>query len=79
MIGAKLHSFEEVVLAAVGERLPEADRPRYLAQLRCINKVQRNLEWNQIEFYCMRFFKVRWPDEALFENRAEFVLTKGRL
>jgi len=51
----------------------------YEAQVACINKVQRLLEWNEIEFYCMRFLKIRWPEAVLFEDKGEFIIASGTL
>ena len=76
---AKLFSFEQEILRSVGEALEPSTRNRYEAQIACINKVQRLLEWKEIEFYCMRFFKVRWPHDVLFEDMREFILATGTL
>ena len=76
---ARLFPFEQAILNAVGEALHPPMRRLYEAQVACINKVQRLLEWHEIEFYCMRFFRVRWPPEVLFENQAEFRLASGSL
>lgn len=75
----QLLPFERLVLEGVGSALPEALRPRYAQQLAHINKVQRLLDWREIEFFCMRWFRVRWPEGLLFENRAEFELGAGLL
>lgn len=56
-----------------------AGHDQYSAQVDSINKVQRLLDWKEIEFYCMSWFKVRWPQEVLFQNHAEFVLGTGVL
>lgn len=75
----QLLPFERLILEGVGAALPEAQRPRYVQQLAHINKVQRLLDWREIEFFCMRWFRVRWPEALLFENRAEFELGSGVL
>jgi hypothetical protein len=55
--------------------LDASNQGRLAGQISCINKVQRILDWRSVEFYRMRWFKVRqWPSESLFENKAEFVL-----
>lgn len=79
IFGGKLYPFERTILDAVGAALPDSLKAQYAAQRSCINKVQRLLEWNEIEFYCMRFFKVRWPEDALFNNKDEFILGSGQL
>ena len=71
--------FERRILTAVGASLDEPMRLLFDRQLQCINKVQRLLAWNEIEFYCMSWFKVRWPEAVLFQNKAEFVLGSGQL
>jgi hypothetical protein len=76
---AKLHPFETRILDTVGAALGGELKGLYSSQLTCINKVQRLLNWNEIEFYCMHFFKVRWPEPVLFPNRGEFVLGTGVL
>jgi len=63
MFRSCLYPFESSILNGVGAALPESMSGAYTSQLRNINKVQRLLDWNEIEFYCMRFFKVRWPEE----------------
>lgn len=63
----------------VAASLPESMSDTYTSQIKHINKVQRLLEWNEIEFYCMRFFRVRWPEESLFKNKGEFILGRGRI
>jgi hypothetical protein len=75
----KLLPYERSILAAVSASLPEDMRALFDAQLSSINKVQRLLDWNEVEFYSKRWFKVRWPEEALFQDKAEFVLAQGVL
>jgi hypothetical protein len=67
----KFLPFEKVVLSAVYDALPSNLRQTFAVQVGCINKVQRILEWNEIEFYSMRWFKLDWPEEALFAERKE--------
>ncbi len=66
-------------MSKVGSSLSPEQRDQLAAQVTHINKVQRLLDWNEIEFYCMRWFKVRWPTAVLFENHCEFVLGSGTL
>lgn len=75
----QLYPFERAILAELGAALPPGVKESYSAQLRCINKVQRLLDWNEIEFYCMRFFRVRWPEQYLFLNKDEFILGTGEI
>ena len=65
---------EQQVLTATWEMLNPKGRSLLLEQVRSINRIQRLLEWNEIEFYSMRWFRVRWPEEALFRERDEFEL-----
>jgi hypothetical protein len=75
----KLLPFERTILTSVAEALPGELKKLFGAQLTHINKVQRLLEWKEIEFYCMRWFKVRWPEAVLFQNTGEFVLGSGHI
>ncbi|MFG6417072.1 hypothetical protein ACG02S_24560 [Roseateles sp. DC23W] len=61
---ASLLPFEQAILRGIEVGLPVELRIKYSEQLAHINKVQRLLDWNEIEFYRMRWFKVRWPSEA---------------
>lgn len=75
----RLYPFELSVLKAIGASLPASLSNAHVSQVENINKTQRLLEWNEIEFYCMRLFKVQWPEESLFINKKEFILGQGRL
>ena len=70
----KLLPYEAAILEAVGRHLPSALAELLSKQLAVVNKVQRLLEWNEIELYCMRWFKVRWPEVVLFPRRDEHLL-----
>mgnify|MGYP003577761447 CR=1 FL=1 len=70
----KLLPYEVAVLEAVGDSLPRALCGLLMKQLAVVNKVQRLLEWNEIELYCMRWFKVHWPEDVLFQRRDEQLL-----
>lgn len=70
----KLLPYEVAILEAVGTGLPTAFSELLSKQLAVVNKVQRLLEWNEIELYCMRWFKVRWPPDVLFPRRDEHSL-----
>ncbi len=76
---ARLFPFEQTILRTVESVLPPEQRSKYSEQVAHINKVQRLLEWNEIEFYCKRWFKIRWPPDILFGNRSEFELGSGTL
>lgn len=65
---------EETILLAIAEALPIGSRKLMLSQMRATNKVQRTLDWTEINFYCMRSGKVRWPPEVAFPNSGEFKL-----
>ena len=76
---ARLLPFEQTILRTVEAVLPPEQRAKYSEQVAHINKVQRLLEWNEIEFYCKRWFKIQWPPDLLFGNRSEFELGSGTL
>lgn len=76
---SKFLHFENVILETVGSSLPSDLRGQFFVQLGLINKVQRSLEWKEIEFYCMRWFKVKWPSTVLFRDKGEFLLGSGTL
>ena len=65
---------EEAILAAVVEALAHEPGELMQGQIRAINKVQRTLEWTEINFYCIRLGKVRWPETVAFLNKGEFKL-----
>jgi hypothetical protein len=70
----KLLPYEVAILDAVGRSLPAALSELLSKQLAVVNKVQRLLEWNEIELYCMHWFKVRWPQDVLFPRHDEHSL-----
>jgi hypothetical protein len=76
---AKLLHFERVILDAVSKSLSGGFQSKFLEQVAHINKVQRLLDWNEVEFYCMRWFKVHWPVGVLFQDHHEFQLASGIL
>ena len=46
-----------------------------MKQIAAINRIQRILNWQEIDFYCMRFpRRVVWNPIVLFPNRSEFTL-----
>jgi hypothetical protein len=71
--------FEQAVLGGIGSMLQGSQRDQFAAQVSHINKVQRLLNWREIEFYCMRWLKVRWPSAIRFQRREEFELGCGVL
>lgn len=79
LLPAKLLPFERRILASVGDSLPRRLREPFAAQLALINKVQRLLDWHEVAFYRMRWLRVRWPQEVLFDQREEFILGSGLL
>ena len=70
----KLLPYEVAIFEAVAHQLPPGLSALLWKQLAVVNKVQRLLEWNEIELYCMRWFKVRWPENVLFPKRDEHLL-----
>ncbi len=76
---AKLLPFEQAILTTVAAALPDGYREQFAKQVLQINKVQRLLEWNEIEFYSMRWFKVHWRPDVLFPQHEELELASGRL
>ena len=71
--------FEVVCLEAIYEAMPKASGELFAAQVRGVNKIQRLLDWKEIEFYSMRWFKVHWPQSALFSNHNEIKLASVHL
>lgn len=76
---ARLLPFERLILARVGDALPAKLRQPLAEQIQLINKVQRLLDWREVEFYRMHWFRVNWPQSLLFDNREEFILGSGLL
>lgn len=75
----KLLPFEQAILSGISATLQGSQRDLFAKQVSHINKVQRLLDWREIEFYCMRWFKVRWPSAILFQSHEEFKLGSGVL
>ena len=67
---------EKAILEAVADSIPSEARPKIRRQIQSINRVQRILDWTEINLYCARRGKVAWPDEAMFDNQGEFELAK---
>lgn len=76
---AQLLPFERLILDKVGAALPSRLQEPFAAQLQLINKVQRLLDWREVEFYRMHWFRVNWPQSVLFANREAFILGSGLL
>jgi hypothetical protein len=72
----QLLPFESQLLAAVEDVVPREWRPLLLQQVSCINHVQRPLDWKEIEFYCKKWFRTRWPEHVLFPERGEVRLAE---
>ena len=62
-LSSKFLPFEAKIFEAIARALPSGPSELMSKQLAVVNKVQRLLEWNEIEFYCMRWFRVRWLGE----------------
>lgn len=69
---------EEAILEAVADSIPPEAEPKIRRQIQSINRVQRILDWTEINLYSARRGKVTWPDESLFDNQGEFELAKLR-
>jgi hypothetical protein len=69
---------EESILAEVEHVLPAACREKFVKQRRAINKVQRILDWTEINFYSMRDGTVNWEPSIAFRNRGEVELAEVR-
>jgi hypothetical protein len=70
---------ERAVLGSIHRVLPTAAAQFMRQQVACVNKIQRLLEWQEVELYCVRWFRVAWPEHALFPNRNEFELGRVTL
>lgn len=70
----ELLPFERGLLDVAATVLHPSDAALLAKQMVCINRVQRLLDWKEIEFYCMRWFRVQWPENVLFARREEFRL-----
>lgn len=68
--------FESHLLTAVADVVPGEWRSLLLQQVSCINHVQRLLDWKEIEFYCKKWFRVRWPEHLLFPEHGEVRLAE---
>ena len=66
--------FERQVLSAAWELMNPRGRLLLAGQIRHVNRIQRLLDWTELELYCMRWFRVSWPAESLFRDKDEFEL-----
>ena len=68
---------EQSVLDAVRVRLAAPAAALFQQQVDAVNHIQRILNWEEIDFYVMRFpRRVCWPEAILFPNRSEFQIAK---
>jgi hypothetical protein len=65
---------EERLLEEISEALPEHIRDVYLKQTHSINKVQRYLDWTEINFYHLRRGRPDWGSVQPFKRTDEFTL-----
>lgn len=65
---------EERLLDEIYKALPEHIRGVYLEQTQSINKVQRYLDWTEINFYHFREGKSDWRSVQKFRRTDEFTL-----
>jgi hypothetical protein len=65
---------EERLLEEIYKALPEHIRGVYLEQTQSINKVQRYLDWTEINFYHFRKGKSDWGSVQQFRRTDEFTL-----
>jgi hypothetical protein len=65
---------EERLLDEIYKALPEHIRGVYLEQTQSINKVQRYLDWTEINFYHFREGKSDWGSVQRFRRTDEFTL-----
>ena len=72
-------AFERAILTAVHQALPESSADLMARQVMCVNKIQRLLDWQEVEFYCMRWFKVAWPGNVLAPNTGEIEVARATL
>lgn len=73
-IANRLLQFEAKLLEATAAALRPSEADLLSKQVACINRVQRILDWKEIEFYCMRWFRAHWPEQVLFSSKEEFRL-----
>ena len=65
---------EERLLGEIAKALPEHIRDIYLKQIQSINKVQRYLDWTEINFYHFRKGNPDWGSVQQFRRTDEFTL-----
>lgn len=65
---------EERLLGEISNALPEHIRQVYRKQIQSINKVQRYLDWTEINFYHLRKGKPDWGSVQQFRRTDEFTL-----
>jgi hypothetical protein len=67
---------EESILSEVGRVLPDNCREKFVRQRQAINKVQRILDWTEINFYSMRQGAAYLDPCIAFINRGELKLAE---
>ena len=65
---------EERLLGEISNALPEHIRQVYRKQIQSINKVQRYLDWTEINFYHLRKGRPDWGSVQQFRRTDEFTL-----
>ena len=61
-------------MEAVYSALPDPAKSLFVGQIESINRVQRILDWKEVEFYTMCWRKVARPKEYRFADLGEFRL-----
>jgi hypothetical protein len=69
---------EEAVFAEVEKALPAGCKEKFVRQRQAINRVQRILDWTEINFYSVRRGAVNWEPSIAFRNRGELELAEIR-
>src|SRR5438105_9880423 len=69
--------WEKRLLATLAGGLAGKHRDILTNQIAAVNKVQRLLEWVEIDVYCMRHGRVSWDDVPKFFDEREFVLARA--
>lgn len=68
---------ESAVLNSVVEVLPVDASATCEQQIAAVNRVQRYLDWTEINLYCIKNGRPNWVGVPSFSNRSEFTLSES--
>ncbi len=77
MLFTRWTPWEQSIQAAILLASPTPIQKILATQFDSINKIQRIVQWSEIDFYVMHDGEVNWSDIPTFTNKDDFLLAKG--